>query len=282
MRTAGEPTATAPAVDCHGLSDVGRVRENNEDHFAILALERGARILHTNLDDTAIHARLGRPVAHVFIAADGVGGVSGGEDASRLAVGTMVEYLAEAAGCYQGMDVGQEHEFMDRLTAGVERAHNRLQERYGTAGRGPATTFTMVTLVWPRAYIVHVGDSRGYLLRRGRVRQFTSDQTVGDLFVDIGKVTEEQATKMGLYNMLASAVGTDIAPVVGVLDLERDDALLLCTDGLTKHVPDERISELMSAAPDAEAACRSLVDAALAGGGTDNVTVVVSRFARGG
>ena len=126
---------------------------------------------------------------------------------------------------------------------------------------------------------MHVGDSRGYLLRRGRLRQFTKDQTMGDLFVDIGRLSKEQAEKLGLFNTLSSAVGTDMAPTVGVLDLEADDALLLCTDGLTNHVPDERIAERLAGAQGAEESCRALVDDALAGGGRDNVTVIVARFA---
>lgn len=272
------PALAPPRLDYHGASHVGRVREKNEDHFAIMALQHSARLLLTNLDDTGMVQRLSRPDAYVFMAADGVGGLAGGEEASRLAVGTIMEYLSEAASCYRGTDVGQEQEFMDRLSAGVERAHRRLIATYG-AERGPATTLTMVTLVWPRAYVVHVGDSRGYVLRRGRLRQFTADQTMGDLYVNIGRGSEEQAEKLGLYNILSSAVGTDMAPVVGVVDLEPDDVLLVCTDGLTNHVPDPRITELLTAAPDAESACRELVDAALAGGGRDNVTVIVARFA---
>jgi len=272
------PALAPPRLDYYGASHVGKVRERNEDHFAIMALQHSARLLLTNLDDTGMVQRLSRPDAHVFMAADGVGGLAGGEEASRLAVGTIMEYLSEAASCYRGTDVGQEQEFMDRLSAGVERAHRRLIETYG-AERGPATTLTMVTLVWPRAYVVHVGDSRGYVLRRGRLRQFTADQTMGDLYVNIGRGSEVQAEKLGLYNILSSAVGTDMAPVVGVVDLEPDDVLLVCTDGLTNHVPDARITELLAAAPDAESACRELVDAALAGGGRDNVTVIVARFA---
>jgi serine/threonine protein phosphatase PrpC len=272
------PAHAPPRLDYYGASHVGKVRERNEDHFAIMALQHSARLLLTNLDDTGMVQRLSRPDAHVFMAADGVGGLAGGEEASRLAVGTIMEYLSEAASCYRGTDVGQEQEFMDRLSAGVERAHRRLIQTYG-AERGPATTLTMVTLVWPRAYVVHVGDSRGYVLRRGRLRQFTADQTMGDLYVNIGRGSEEQAEKLGLYNILSSAVGTDMAPVVGVVDLEPDDVLLVCTDGLTNHVPDARITELLTAAPDAESACRELVDAALAGGGRDNVTVIVARFA---
>ena len=275
--TDADVTAAPPSVDCHGVSHVGRVRANNEDHFAIVALHRGARMLHTNLQDDTIARRLTRPPAHLFIAADGVAGFVGGEEASRLTVSTIVEYLAEAASCCQGVDAGSEQEFVDRLSAGVERAHQHIIKSYGTKG-APATTLTMVTLLWPRAYFVHVGDSRGYLLRRGRLRQFTADQTMGDFFVDIGKASEEQAKKLGLYDVLSSAVGSDMLPSVGLLDLEPDDALLLCTDGLTKHVPNGRIAELLGAAPSAEAACQSLLDEALAQGGSDNVTVVVGRF----
>jgi len=267
----------APRVDCHGLSHPGNVRPRNEDRFAVVALQNAARLLHTNVEPEAIAGQLARPSAHVFIAADGVAGLAAGDAASRLAVGTMVEYLAEAASCYRGTDAAQEQEFIDRLTAGVERAHARIVATYGGT-RGAATTLTMVTLVWPRAYVVHVGDSRGYLLRRGRIRQFTSDQTMGDLFVDLGSMTEEQAQQRGLYDVLSSAVGNDIAPAVGVVDMEPGDALLLCTDGLTRHVDDARIAELLGAAPDAASACTALVEAALAGGGRDNVTVVVARF----
>jgi serine/threonine protein phosphatase PrpC len=267
----------APYVECHGISHVGKVREHNEDRFAIVALQHAARFIETNLEDDGIIERLARPAAHVFIAADGVGGHAGGEEASHVAVTTMVEYLSEAANCCQGMNVAQEQEFMDRLTAGVERAHHRLVASYG-GRRGPATTLTMVTLVWPRAYVVHVGDSRGYFLRGGRLRQFTADQTMGEFLVDIGAATEAEAKQRGLYDVLSSAVGSDIAPVVGIVDLEPGDVLLLCTDGLTKHVADGRIAELLAAAPNAQSACGALVDEALEQGGTDNVTVLVARF----
>ena len=273
--------AGVPRVDCHGLTHPGRVRAENEDQFAVLALQHGARLLHGSLGDAALVERLTRVSGQVLIVADGVGGIAGGREASRLAVATVAEYLAEVAACYRGMDAGREHDFLDRLTTGVERAHRRLIAEFGE-GRGPATTLTLVALLWPRAYIVHVGDSRGYVLRRGRLLQFTKDQTMGALFVDIGRVTEEQAERRGLNDVLSSAVGGDLAPVVGVLDVAPGEALLLCTDGLTKHVSDARIAERIAAAPHAEAACRALVEDALEGGGTDNVTVVVARFVPAG
>jgi protein phosphatase len=104
---------------------------------------------------------------------------------------------------------------------------------------------------------------------------------MGDVMVDLGAVSEEVARKRGLYNVLSSAVGGDLSPEVGLIDLEPDDVLLLCTDGLTTHVPDDRIAGMLVQSPTTEAACQALVDAALDDGGTDNITVVVARFAAG-
>jgi protein phosphatase len=272
-------TETIPAramrVDAHGLSHAGKVRTVNEDHFAIMTLQKAVQLRATNLQDTTLLDRLRKPQVDIFVVADGVGGGVGGKIASGIAVKAVVEYLAEAVGCVQDFDVDRENAFLEHLSQAVERGHHRLKEMFQTQG-GPATTVTMVTLVWPRAYVIHVGDSRGYYLRRGSLKQFTRDQTMGDYLVDIGAVTEQHAEKAGLYNVLSSAVGGDFVPSVGVVDLSDGDALLLCTDGLTKHVSDERIAEILSSGT-AEAAVHSLVDAALDDGGTDNVTVVVAK-----
>ena len=269
------PPARTTRVSAFGLSHAGKVRPANEDHFAIMTLHKSVQLRSTNLQDTSIVDRLRRPEVYMLVVADGVGGAVGGKLASGLAVKSVVEYLAEAVGCVQDFDVEREQMFLDHLSRAVERGHDRLKEMFTQQG-GPATTLTMVTLMWPRAYVVHVGDSRGYYLRRGTLKQFTRDQTMGDYLVDIGAVTEQHAQKAGLYNVLSSAVGGDLVPSVGVVDLAEGDTLLLCTDGLTKHVPDERIAELLGQGT-AEQAAQALIDAALDGGGTDNVTAVVAR-----
>jgi len=275
----GTETLTPPAqltrLDAFGLSHPGKVRPANEDHFAILTLQKSVQLRGTNLQDTSILDRVRRPEVHLLVVADGVGGAAGGKIASGVAVRAVVEYLAEAVGCVQDFDVDREQAFLDHLSRAVERGHERLKEMFQTQG-GPATTLTMVTLLWPRAYVVHVGDSRGYYLRNGTLKQFTRDQTMGDYLVDIGAVTEQHAQKAGLYNVLSSAVGGDLVPSVGIVDLADGDVLLLCTDGLTKHVPDERIVELL-ASGSAEAVAQTLIDAALEGGGSDNVTVIVAK-----
>jgi protein phosphatase len=262
-------------VDAVGLSHAGKVRPANEDHFAIMTLQKSVQLRSTNLADTTILDRLRKPELTILVVADGVGGAVGGKLASSVAVQSVVEYLAEAVGCFQDFDVDREHAFLDHLSRSVERGHDRLKEMFRTQG-GPATTVTMVTIIWPRAYVVHVGDSRGYYLRNGSLKQFTRDQTMGDYLVDIGAVTEQHAQKAGLYNVLSSAVGAEFVPSVGVVDLADGDIVLLCTDGLTKHVPDERIKGILSS-NDPESAAQSLIDAALDGGGTDNVTVVVAK-----
>jgi len=262
-------------VDTYGLSHAGKVRTVNEDHFAIMTLQKAVHLRATNLQDTTLLDRLRKPQVDIFVVADGVGGGVGGKIASGVAVKAVVEYLAEAVGCVQDFDVDRENAFLENLSQAVERGHHRLKEMFQAQG-GPATTLTMVTVVWPRAYVIHLGDSRGYFLRRGTLRQFTRDQTMGNYLVDIGAVTEQHAEKAGLYNVLSSAVGGDFVPTVGVVDLADGDALLLCTDGLTKHVSDERIAQILGSL-NAEGAVHSLIDAALDGGGTDNVTVVVAK-----
>jgi protein phosphatase len=213
----------------------------------------------------------------LMMVADGVGGRPKGAIASETAITALVEYVAQAAGCFNQLDVDQEQRFLEQLELGVLEAHRRLLAE-GDETYGPATTLTMAMLVWPRTYIVHVGDSRAFYFRKGRLRQLTRDQTTGEYMVDMGAWTEEQARAAPLASSLASALGSEeLTPVIGLVDLQPGDALLLCTDGLTKHVPDERIVEVLGSAASAEAACRALVDAALADGGTDNVTTVVAR-----
>jgi serine/threonine protein phosphatase PrpC len=270
-----ETLARSVRIDAVGLSHTGKVRSANEDHFAIMVLHRSIQLRSTNLQDTTILDRLRRPEVNILVVADGVGGAIGGKLASGVAVRSVVEYLAEAVGCVQDFDVDREQTFLDHLSRAVERGHDRLKAMFQAQG-GPATTLTMVTVVWPRAYVVHVGDSRGYYLRNRTLKQFTRDQTMGDYLVDIGAVTEQHAQKAGLYNVLSSAVGGDLVPSVGVVDLTEGDTLLICSDGLTKHVPDERIAQLLGT-NDPETAAQSLIDAALEGGGSDNVTVVVAR-----
>ena len=267
------------SIDVFGTTHPGSVRTTNEDQFFVASLHKSMRVRQTSLEDLAPFTRLHGSFAYLLVVADGVGGIKGGKQASGTAVEALAGQIGETIGCYYNFDVDKEHEFLEQLESAVERAHERVREVLARDGRGPATTLTMVALVWPRAYVVHVGDSRVYYLRAGRLKQLTRDQTAYEELVDQGVMTEEQARRAGLRNVLTSALGAQIKPSLGLVDLEAGDALLLCTDGLTKHVSDDEIALMLGAAESAEATCKRLVEITLARGATDNVTVIVGRFA---
>lgn len=257
---------------------MGLKRDNNEDHFIIAGIRKSLDLRQTSLTDRRAFEALRGPEAQLLVVADGVGGNAGGEVASGMAVQALAEYVSRAAGCFSKFDTDAEHDFLADLERAVQKAHAQVKAiaEYGTP---PATTLTMATLVWPRAYIVHVGDSRAMYLHDGRLRVLTRDQTMAEAMVDAGALTEEQAARSGLTNRLYSALGaSEMVPSVGLVDFVPGDVLLLCSDGLTKHVSDERIAEVLGAPGSAESMTGVLVEEALAGGGSDNVTVVVARM----
>ncbi len=276
-REHGEDGVTA--IRAFGLSHVGKVRAQNEDQFLVGTLHKVLEVQQTSLENREAVDYFTRADAQLLVVADGVGGSEGGRRASQIAVHTLTTYLGQTAGCYAGFDVEQEDEFLLRLERALGRAHDIVRS-VGTETGGPATTLTLAVVIGARAYLAHVGDSRAYHFRGERLRQVTRDQTMGDFLAEEGVLTDEQARTGGLSNVLASAIGgPEMLPSIGVLDLQPGDTLLLCTDGLTKHVSDERLKAIVAGGGSAEGLCHALVDAALAGGGSDNVTVVVARAA---
>lgn len=267
------------AIDSFGLTDKGNVRPSNEDNFLIVDIHRSVDIRHSSLSPDALANRFGSADAHLFVVADGVGGGPGGDQASEGAIAALLKYVSETVGCFNRLEPSKEHELFERLEETVRGVDQNLRDEHaGKRGPAPATTLTMVLLIWPRAYLIHVGDSRAYVRRRGRLQQLTRDQTIGEYMVSMGAWTEEQAARARPAAALSSAIGgTELHPVVGLVDLEPGDSVMLCTDGLTKHVSNERIDTLMEQPGNAEAVARQLVDEALAGGGSDNVAVIVVR-----
>jgi protein phosphatase len=264
-------------LESFGLSHVGKVREGNEDHFVVASLQRSLEVRQTNLEDRALLDPLCGPKAYLFAVADGVGGQAGGALASGITLQTIVQYLSETGGSYHAVPMGEEHAFLDPLRSAVQRAHDKVIATFGLAQGGPATTLTIALVVWPHAFIVHVGDSRAYQFRAGKLERLTRDQTMGAFMVAEMAMSEKQVEQGGYNNVLASAVGArDMTPAVSDVQLQQGDVLVLCTDGLTKHVTEEQITDVLNRADTAESACRELVDLALAGGGKDNVTVVVA------
>jgi len=215
----------------------------------------------------------------MLVVADGVGGGAAGELASAKTVQGLAEHLAAAGGCFYAAKPDTEHEFIERLEAAMTAAHEKVCSELAEQPGRPASTATMVTLYWPRGYIFQVGDSRAYHLRRGALRQITRDQTVSEEMIDIGMLTEEQASQSKFRNVISRAMGAeDATPVIGVLDFQEGDTLLLCSDGLTDLVADDAINETLEQAAASEEACRKLLAAALDAGGSDNITIIVARM----
>jgi len=280
-RSSGRARPVTSDVDCFGLTHQGKVRSKNDDHFLIASLHKLMRVHQTSLPDPDAMPLVSETRGFLFMVADGVGGRPHGDVASGTALRYIAQYVTHLMDLYHRLDPERETQFLAELEKSVQRSHEVLlaeTERAGE-GRGGATTLTMVAAVWPRAYLVQVGDSRCYRLRDGTLERMSRDQTMAQALVEQGALSPSDAEHSPLRNLLASALGGNEArPMTATTDIRWDDVMLMCTDGLTKHVPEAEIEAELRATASAEATCRRLVDLALERGGTDNVTVLVSRL----
>lgn len=264
-------------IDAFGLTHPGRVRTTNNDHFLIASFHRNLRVHHTSLStplgDVETQSR-----GFLMLVADGVGGLATAGEGSAVAVTTLTQHLLHATEICSALILLDEAGTGEMLRAAVMQAHDALVAWGNAEGGRPATTLTMFAGFWPRAFVVHVGDSRLYRLRDDSLERFTADQTYEQLMLEAGAIKPGGPESQRLRNVLWSAVGNDeVVPQVRLIDLTRRDVTMLCSDGLTRHVTDDEIREHLMRQISAEETCRSLVDLALARGGTDNVTVVVGR-----
>ena len=266
------------SIDAYGITDKGKVRPINEDHFVVADIRRSVDMLHGSLAADVLINSIGSTTAYLFAVADGVGGGPDGDLASERTAAAVLSYVSGTAMCFNGLDVDREHELLQSLEDTVQKVHKELVSEVAPNVKAPATTLTLVLLLWPRAYLIHVGDSRAYVRRRGRVQAMTRDQTFGEYMISVGAWSEDQAGKFRTAETLASAIGgSEMTPTVGLIDLEPGDSLLLCTDGLTKHVSEERIQEVLAGAMDSRKMAETLLADALNGGGSDNVSIIVAR-----
>jgi serine/threonine protein phosphatase PrpC len=211
----------------------------------------------------------------VFAVADGLGGHQGGEVASAAAV--------EPLAALDGRDFADPGEAAAALVDAIREANSAILDR--AAGNpelwGMGTTVTAAAVAGGSfLQLAHVGDSRAYLLRDGTLGQLTTDHTVVGELVRRGRLTPRQAATHPERSILTRAVGLDPRIPVDApdpLELQPGDQVLLCSDGLTEAVDDDRIAELLAADGDGNAACRALIDTANAAGGPDNITVVLLR-----
>ncbi len=270
-------------MDCFGLTDSGLKRPTNQDHYLIADLNKSMRIHDTSLTLDSETRVYGGSQGKLLVIADGMGGDAEGERACTIAVDQLTTYVLNSLSWCFRLEEDSEHDFEDHLKEALESCQKSIQDVVATHPemQSMGTTMTMVYIVWPRAFVVHVGDSRCYLLRNGELAQITVDHTMSEIMVEAGKMSREEARHSPMGHALWNVLGgrsTELAVDVYKLTLERDDVLLLCTDGLYNMVPQETLQELLNSHTSAESACRKLVDLANQNGGKDNITVIVSHF----
>ncbi|NUQ12010.1 MAG: serine/threonine-protein phosphatase [Gemmatimonadaceae bacterium] len=273
-----EPRPAMSEIDTFGLTHKGLVRSTNNDHFLIASFHRKLRVHHTSIPNgIGEHETASR--GFLFLVADGVGGLTSAGEGSALALSTLAQHLLHATELCSEMVLTQPEKSMNELREAILQAHAALVAMGQQAGGRPATTVTLYAAFWPRAFAVHVGDSRMYRYRDGELTRFTSDQTYEQLMLESGAIKPGSPEAKRLKNVLWSAVGNDeVVPQIVPTDITRRDVILVCSDGLTKHVSDDEIRDRMARDETSEESVRALIDLALSRGGSDNVTAVMGKI----
>jgi protein phosphatase len=271
-------------VEASGATDVGRERAQNQDSYLIATLRRSI-VVH----DATLEARqgwfTGEPAGTLVVVADGMGGEKGGDIASRVAVQTIADYLLNVMPWNSRWTDGStarrpseslpglRDELSSALVAGDLSVRN-TGIRAGAPHMG--TTLTMAFVIWPMVYVAHVGDSRCYLCRAGNLKRLTTDHTLAQRMLDEGFPPVH--LNASWHHLLCNALGGSEevpTPQITKLKLEASDVLLLCSDGLTKHVSDAEIATILASHAPPATKCSMLVERANDQGGSDNVTAVV-------
>ena len=268
-------------IDCHGRTDVGRQRDVNQDNFLIAQLEKALDIQESSLSFGERDEMASVQRGHVLAVADGMGGHAGGEHASRLALEAASEFVVNTIPWFQEADEQSDDELNSKLEQAIALCQKRLlaDEAEHPERHGMGTTLTLAYIVWPTMHLLHVGDSRCYLLRDGAMTRLTVDQTVAQQMIDRNVPPERIAERW--YHTLWNVIGgseRSVETSVQDVDLQLGDTVLLCSDGLTGHVEDDEILQMLKTGTSAAEQCQQFVDLANDRGGSDNITVVVARF----
>jgi serine/threonine protein phosphatase PrpC len=277
-----EPYSGAVQVDLYGLTHLGKVRPNNEDHFLICRFGRFLEPVQTSLPADAVPQR-SEERGYGMVVADGIGGASAGEEASRLAISSLIDLVLRTPDWILRLDGNHlPEEVLRRASERYEQINLSLQEeaRQIPSLSGFGTTMTMAWSLGSDLFLAHIGDSRAYLLSGG-LRQLTRDHTGVQQLVDQRLIDRRDAATHHLRHALTQCLGDhsrQARPDVTRLEIADNDRLLLCTDGLTDMVDLVTIAEILAGDEPAQVIAQRLVDKALSAGGKDNVTVVVARY----
>jgi protein phosphatase len=269
-------------IDVAALSHPGHVRSNNEDHFLVTRLGRTLETMTTSLPD-AEAPKLAEEVNYVMIVADGMGGHAAGEVASRMALSAIVSLALDIPDWILKLNEKYAREIEHRTRARVREVGALLvkEAAQDPALSGMGTTLTAARSLGRDLQITHVGDSRAYLFRAGRLHRLTRDHTYAQLLVDLGRLPSIDQADPRHRHILTNALGgsdREVKVDIDLMKLEDGDRVLLCSDGLTEMVDDKTIAGLLADAPGSHQACDVLVQRALDNGGRDNITVIVAGY----
>jgi len=274
-------SSTLVKVDVAALSHQGKVRRNNEDNFLVVRFGRFLETLMTSLPDRDVPAEFG-DTGYGMVVADGMGGMAGGEVASRLAITLLLNLVLDTPDWIMGKDDSDVEEVIRRAAARFGAVNEAIiaSARRQPRLTGMGTTLTMAASLGADLVIAHVGDSPVYLARCKKLLKLTRDHTVAQEMADHGLMSIQDVPER-FRHVLTHAIGIPESggdPDISRFQLADGDRLLLCTDGLTDMVDDAEIARELERGPSAAAACEALVERALEGGGSDNVTVVIARY----
>lgn len=275
-------TSASMRIDVAALSDKGKVRTRNEDHYFVAQGGRSATTLLTNVPAEDVPSQFGE-TAYLMIVADGMGGHVGGEVASRMAIATLINIIFHVPDWILRLDDEHAQKVMDRAAARYQLVHEALQKKAQLDPRleGMGTTMTAALSLGDDLFVTQVGDSRAYRFRDGTLELLTRDQTYPQMLADQGVISQQEVTHHRLRHVLTSALGgsqVNVRAEIRRWKVADGDRLLLCSDGLTDMIDDVGIADVLGRETRSDEACRLLVERALEAGGKDNITVVLARY----
>ncbi len=267
-------------VHCSGMTDRGQHRTHNEDQFLIAELTRALNIYGSSLSHP--ETLFGDQRGQLFVVADGMGGHVAGEQASALALVTIEQFMLNTLKWFFRL---RGERVLNEFQRAVQEADARVFQAVEREPdlRGMGTTLTMAYATGGVLYIAHAGDSRCYLLRTHKLHQLTRDHTLTQELIAAGHLHPHDLSHNPFRHVVTNAIGGSEPGVkveVHKIELAPDDALLLCSDGLTSMVSDGELTQILVEHTAPEDACRALVARANAAGGNDNITAIVARFER--
>jgi protein phosphatase len=261
-------------AEIFGTTNVGLIRADNQDAFLIANLETGDIATTSAPSVISVHT-----APFIMIVADGVGGAASGALASSIATETI---LGELHRWWRKVPKRNPESIEAALKRGIDAANREIFQTATTSPEhhGMGTTATLTLVIEGEAFIAQVGDSRAYLIRKGSAKQLTKDQSFVQRLIDAGRMTAKEAAQSEHRNIILQALGPEEKVVTDFyrVKLENDDAMVLCSDGLSNQVSNEDIARITRGSAKPQDICNALIEEALHTGAPDNVTVVTARL----